>query len=63
MWHAEMAGPNTGAVAVGVVYPDLAAYVSDSAKMAADAEWQKLLAGLSEIRTLMGRTMYREITP
>ncbi len=63
MWHAEIAGPATGAVAVGVVYPDLATYVSDQAKIASDAEWQKLLSGLSEIRTLESRSLYEEITP
>jgi hypothetical protein len=63
MWHAELAGPDTGAVAVGVEYPDLATYVAEQAKLAADPEWQKLLSGLDEIRTLTGRWLYREITP
>jgi hypothetical protein len=63
MWHAEVAGPNTGAVAVGTQYPDLATYSSEQAKLAGDAEWQKLLAGLDEVRTITGRWLYREITP
>lgn len=63
LWHADVAGPTTGAVAVGIEYPDLATYVADEAKLAADPEWQKLLSGLEEIRTLVGRWLYQEITP
>lgn len=63
MWHAELAGPTTGAVAVGVEYPDVAGYVAQQEKLAADPEWQKLLAGLDEVRTVTGRWLYREITP
>jgi uncharacterized protein YbaA (DUF1428 family) len=63
MWHADLAGTLTGAVAVGVQHPDLAGYVADQAKLAGDAEWQKLLSGLTEMRTIVGRTMYVEITP
>lgn len=63
MWRAELAGPSTGSVAVGVQYPDLATYVADQAKLAGDAEWQKLLAALDAVRTIEGRWLYREITP
>ena len=38
----------TGSMAVGVEYADLASYVGDQEKLAADAEWQKLLASLDE---------------
>jgi len=62
-WHATLAGPNTGNVAVAAEYKDLATYVSEQAKMSADAEWQGILNGLDEIRTLTGRSLYREITP
>jgi 2-oxo-4-hydroxy-4-carboxy--5-ureidoimidazoline (OHCU) decarboxylase len=63
VWHAELAGPETGSVAVGVEYPDLATYVADQAKLNADAEWKKLLSGLDDLRTLSGRSLFREITP
>jgi hypothetical protein len=63
MWRAELAGTNTGAVAVGIEYPDLATYVADQAKLNGDAEWKKLLAGLDAVRTLQSRSLYREITP
>ena len=63
MWHAVVAGENTGGVVVGVEYPSLTAYMKETGKLAGDAEWQKLLAGLGEIRTLVGRWLYEEITP
>jgi len=63
VWHAAVAGPDTGNVAVGVEYPSLAAYVSDQAKLRADADWRKLIDGLDDLRSLGGRWLYREITP
>jgi hypothetical protein len=63
LWRAELAGPSTGAVSVGVLYPDLATYVADQAKLADDPEWQKFLAGLDAVRTVRGRWLYRDITP
>jgi hypothetical protein len=63
LWRAELAGPGTGSVAVGIQYPDLATYVAERAKLAADAEWQKLLTGLDALRSVQGRWLYREITP
>lgn len=63
LWRAELAGPSTGAVAVGIEYPDLAAYVADQATLAGDAEWKKHFAGLDAVRKVQGRSLYREITP
>jgi hypothetical protein len=63
MWQAELAGANTGSVVVGVEYPDLSTYVSEQSQLNGDAEWQELLGGLSDIRSLAGRSMYQEITP
>lgn len=63
LWQADLAGPTTGAVVVGVEYPDVASYVAEQAQLGADAEWQKLVAGLDELRTLGGRSLYQEITP
>ena len=62
-WHATLAGPNTGNVAVGAEYKDLATYVNEQAKVSADAEWQGILKGLDSIRTLDARSLYQEITP
>ncbi|MEN8184233.1 MAG: hypothetical protein ABFS46_17035, partial [Myxococcota bacterium] len=63
VWQATIAGAGTGNVSVGVEYPDLGAYVADQAKLAGDAQWRELLAGLDAIRTLRGRWLYREVTP
>jgi hypothetical protein len=63
VWNAVLAGPAAGSIAVGAEYPDLASYVSEQDKLTADAEWTKTLAGLDEVRTLTGRSLYQEITP
>ena len=63
MWQADVAGPNTGGVVVGIEYPDLVSYVSDQGKLAGDSEWRKLLRGLDELRTLGGRWIYQDVTP
>jgi hypothetical protein len=63
LWRAELAGPNTGAVAVGITYPDLATYVADQAKLTADAGWKKLMADLDGVRTVRSRSLYRDVTP
>jgi hypothetical protein len=61
LWHAELAGPNTGAVAVGITYPDLATYASDRAALSTDAGWQKLMTDLDGVRTVRSRALYREL--
>ena len=63
IWRAELAGTDTGAVAIGIEYPDVSAYVTAQDKLAADAEWKKLLASFDELRTIEGRWLYSEITP
>jgi hypothetical protein len=63
MWRAELAGPEAGAVAVGIEYPDVASYVAEQDKLSADSEWQTLLSSLDAVRTPAGRWMYQEITP
>lgn len=63
MWQSTAAGVNTGMVVVGFEYPDMSAYVAADEKMTADAEWQKILGGLDQLRTFKGRWIYREIAP
>jgi len=63
LWQSDVAGTNTGGVVVGIEYPDLATYVADQQKLSADAEWQKTLASLDEVRTVSGRWLYREVAP
>jgi hypothetical protein len=63
VWQATVAGDNTGVVVVGIEHADLAAYADTTTKSAADPEWQQLIAGLDEIRTVLSHNLYREITP
>jgi len=63
MWQADLAGTAAGAVAIGIEYPDVSAYVAAREKLDADAEWQKLLVKLDDVRTVDGRWLYSEITP
>ena len=48
---------------VGIEYPSLAAFAENSTKVQADPEWQKLIAGLDDVRTVVSRSLYRERTP
>ena len=63
VWQSTLAGPGTGAVFIGVEYPDLSAYVSSQAKLDGDAEWQKMLSGLDDLRSIEGRWLYQDVTP
>ena len=63
IWQADLAGTTAGALAIGSEYADVPTYVAAQEKLAADAEWQKFLAGLDDVRTVTGRWLYQEITP
>ena len=63
VWEATLSGDDTGTVVVGIEYPSLAAYAESTAKVSADPEWQKLMAGLDDMRTVVSRSLYRERTP
>jgi hypothetical protein len=63
VWEATLSGDDTGTVVVGVEYPSLASYAESTAKVSADPEWQKLMAGLDDMRTVVSRSLYRERTP
>jgi hypothetical protein len=63
VWEATIAGDDSGTVVVGVEYPSLAAYAESTAKVSADAEWQKMMADLDGMRTVVSRSLYRERTP
>ncbi len=63
MWRATIAGQATGSIVIGFEHPDLNAFVNDRAKMQADEEWRRFIAGLDAVRTLGGTSLYREITP
>jgi NIPSNAP len=63
VWEATLAGDDSGTVVVGVEYPSLAAYAESTSKVSADPEWQKMMAGLDDMRTVVSRSLYRERTP
>ena len=63
VWQATAAGESTGTVVVGVIYKDLATYAEDSAKAQDDAEWQKLVSGLSDMRTIVSMSLARNVGP
>ena len=46
VWQSTLAGPNTGALAVGIEYADMTAWAAGQAKLQGDAEWQKWLENL-----------------
>jgi hypothetical protein len=61
VWQATAAGDATGTVVVGVIYKDLVSYAADSTKIQADPEWQKLVAGLDDLRTIVSMGLARNI--
>lgn len=63
VWQATVAGDATGSVVVGIVYPDLATYAADSTKIQSDSEWQKLVGGLDDMRTIVSTGLSRNVGP
>jgi 20S proteasome alpha/beta subunit len=63
VWQATAAGEATGTVVIGLIHKDLAAYAADSAKTQADSEWQALVGGLDEMRTIVSSGLARNVGP
>ncbi len=63
VWNVTAGGADAGTVLVGLEYPDAASWAADSGKMQADAEWQKVQAGLAGIRTVVSNAVWRDISP
>jgi hypothetical protein len=63
VWNVTAGGADAGQVLVGLEYPDAASWAADSGKMQADAEWQKVQAGLAGIRTVVSNSIWRDISP
>jgi hypothetical protein len=63
VWQATAAGEATGTVVVGVIYTDLTTYAAESTKIQSDAEWQKLVAGLDGMRTIVSVGLARNVGP
>jgi hypothetical protein len=63
VWSVTAGGADAGQILVGLEYPDAASWAADSGKMQADAEWQKVQAGLAGIRTVVSNSIWRDISP
>jgi hypothetical protein len=63
VWQATAAGETTGAVVVGLLYKDLATYAADTTKFQGDAEWQKLIGGLDDVRTIVSMGLAQNVGP
>ena len=62
-WRATAAGTNTGNVIVGIIHESLVSYANSTTKIQADPEWQKIISGLDDMRTIVSRGLSRRITP
>ncbi len=61
VWQARFAGSDTGSIAVGIEYPDMAAFAAGMAKADASAEYQAWLKGLDKIRKVVSDSLYNEL--
>jgi hypothetical protein len=61
VWQARFAGPETGAIAVGIEFPSMAAFAADTAKINASSEYQTWLKGLDKVRTIVSDSLYTEL--
>ena len=57
LWNADFAGSNAGTTLVGVSFPSLAAYAESTTKTNADPEWQRIMSGLGDIRTVVSTSL------
>ena len=46
VWQPTLAGPDTGGLAIGIEYADMASFAAGQSKLQADAEWQKWVESL-----------------
>ena len=63
VWQATSAGEATGTVFVVLQYPSLTAYAESTTKMQADPEWQQIIAGLDDMRTIVNSGLARSLSP
>ncbi len=63
VWNTTVGGSDAGQVLVGIEYPDQASWAADTSKMQADAEWQKIQAGLAGVRTVVSNSVWRDVSP
>ncbi len=48
VWQATLAGPDTGGLAIGIEYADMASFAAGQSKLQADAEWQQWIQSQQE---------------
>jgi hypothetical protein len=63
VWQATAAGEATGTVVVGLIYKDLTTFAADSTKIQSDSEWQKIVGGLDDMRTIVSMGLARNVGP
>jgi hypothetical protein len=63
VWQATAAGEATGTVVVGVIYKDLTTFAAESMKIEGDSEWQKIVGGLDDMRTIVSMGLARNVGP
>jgi len=61
VWQARYAGTDTGTVFVSIEYADMETFARDNAKAKADPEFQKLQAGLADLRTTLSNSLFEEL--
>ncbi len=63
VWRARFAGDETGAIAVGIEYADLATFAADDKKMQTDPDVAAWLKGLDKLRKVVSDSIYDELKP
>lgn len=63
VWNTTVGGDDAGQMLVAIEYPDQASWAADTTKMQADAEWQKIQAGLAGVRTVVSNAVWRDVSP
>lgn len=65
VWRATLAGDNTDVIYIATEYASLAALADAQDKLAADAEWTKMIRDIdaSGIRTVVDRSLMVDDTP
>ncbi len=48
VWQPTLAGPNTGGLAIGIEYADMASLAEGQSKLQADDEWRKWIENLQQ---------------
>ncbi len=61
VWRADLAGSDTGSIAVSIEYENLQAFAADMARLADSVEYQTWRKGLAKTRTIVSDSLYSEL--